>query len=167
MQTDSDYTFRYFQQTQRRRHPVYFRPTQVYRDRNYPDRAAFVVLPYAVEFRIETVFWETMTFGHRAGFLKDDRAGQWAAFIPAFRSGKPSLPPIVLVEDEVKLIFGRWVFFIAELHKGSVAVNLIKAVYDREPRPLLPAGGYDATHINFDAGCVYADHPHLRKILIT
>ena len=171
MNIDADYTLEYFKQTQRNRFKRWIRPAAVYRDRTYPERKTIVLFDSAIEFPCETVFYHSSTFAAKSGQVRSDRAGQWIVMSPAILSGTSrglisGIPAVhfLFVEEEIRLMFRRWIEFRAPLRPG-VEGNLLKIYYQNHPRPRPMPGSYEATHILYDEGWLFCDHRHVRRVL--
>jgi hypothetical protein len=157
---DKDFILRHIQQQ-----PHYSRfaraiyPSRVYLDPVYPQQAVIVELPFSVPFRCETVFWTASRLTHRLPVYRPDRLEFFAVLSPADTTGKPYFQ-ILFAGEEVFQIYHRWIYCIDR--KGT---NLLKAYYQKTPRPQHAPGSYEARCLNYDHGAIYADHDHLRKIL--
>lgn len=157
---DKDFTLRHIRQQPRYQQfdrAIY--PDRVYLDPFYPQQAVIVELPFSLPFKCETVFWFTSRLTHRLPVYRPDRLEFFAVLAPADTTGKPFFQ-VLFAGEEVFWIWKRWVYCIDR--KGKV---LMKDYYAKSPRPAQEPGTYEATHINYDHGAIFADHPHLTKIL--
>lgn len=157
---DRDYTYSYIT-SQRRyahlKHAIY--PERVYADPLYPRKAVIAELPYAFPFRCEQVFWHTSRLSHRLPIYRPDHLEFFAIFSSTDMSGKV-LFEIVFIGYDVFTIFQKWLYFI-----DTHGHKLLAQYYQKNPVPQHSPDTYEATHLNYDHGCVFADHAHLRKIM--
>jgi len=64
------------------------------------------------------------------------------------------------VGAQVLTVFKKWTYFL-----DPAGRNLLHGFYAKDPHPQHGDGTYEAIVVNYEHGCVYADHAHLRKTL--
>jgi hypothetical protein len=67
---------------------------------------------------------------------------------------------VLFIGREVLTLYKKWVYFC-----DPAGQNLMKAYYDKHPHPQHEPNTYGALVLNYDYGCLYADHLHLRKLM--
>jgi len=157
--------WRHILQTPRHAHrfPHVIIPTAVYADPVYPTCAVIVEMPFDLPFRCESVFWYTSKLARRYGVLRSDLVGYFGVMSTATSEGRP-LCHVVFFAEELFLLFKKWIYFVKPQPRGIVAKNLLKAYYTVNPIPPL-LNRYDAAVIHYGSGGIFADHPHLRKVV--
>jgi hypothetical protein len=135
------------------------RPSRVYPDPIYPQQAVIAELPFDLPFRCESVDWLTTRFSHRLPVYRPDQLGFFALLRSWYHKGERRKHiDILFVGEDVFLVWRKWLYVV---YRGK---KLLSASY-RDGAPRQTPNSYEARVINYERGCIYADHPHLRKIL--
>lgn len=168
--TDPDYTLRYLHQTPR--YAPYRQailPRCVYPDPKYPRQVAIVELPFDLPIRCDRVAWNASRLSHRLPVYRPDQLNFFAVLFCKAVTGKKSgksetnaqVLRVLFVGQDVFTIYQRWLYFV-DTRTGK---NLIQATYQGQTPPNHPPHTYEAQVVNYQVGAIYADHPHLRKVL--